>query len=168
MIKVGQTWKTKGGAVVTIIRGSRLGDWYVQRENGAQGYNVANDGKSPYLESYDLGTQMMRAYIAGPMTGHADLNFPAFHAAAKLYRDRGCYVINPAEINGGADEPAQYAAMEPKVQFEHWVTCMKKDIAAVLTCEMIVMLPGWRDSKGASLEYTVASALGLTVTYLDV
>ena len=45
----------------------------------------------------------MIIYIAGPMTGRPDLNFPAFHAAATTLRDAGFDVVNPAEINPDQD-----------------------------------------------------------------
>jgi hypothetical protein len=40
---------------------------------------------------------MTRAYIAGPMTGLPEFNFPAFHAAAASLRARGFEVENPAQ-----------------------------------------------------------------------
>ena len=39
-------------------------------------------------------------YIAGPMTGLPDLNFPTFHTEAARLRSLGHEVINPAEIGG--------------------------------------------------------------------
>lgn len=92
-----------------------------------------------------------RLYIAGPMSNLPDLNFPAFHAAAALYRSRGAIVINPAELN-----PNPGMA---------WSDAMRVDIACLATCDGIVMLDGWTASKGASLEHHIAVALGMTVTY---
>lgn len=105
----------------------------------------------------------LRLYLAGPMTGYKDLNFPAFHAKAAELRAAGYVVINPAEINGGADELAACASMTPAELAAHWYKCMRKDIAAVCTCDGIVMLDGWTRSKGATLEHHVAKALGLHV-----
>lgn len=39
----------------------------------------------------------MRIYLAGPMRGYAEFNFPAFHAAAARLREQGHTVFNPAE-----------------------------------------------------------------------
>lgn len=61
---------------------------------------------------------MNRIYIAGQMTGFPDLNFPAFHAAAREWRAKGWHVENPAEINP-----------DPKAQ---WIDCMRADIAREL------------------------------------
>lgn len=91
----------------------------------------------------------MRLYIAGPMTGLPDLNFPAFHAAAAVLRSAGHDVINPAEINPDHGVP--------------WAECMRRDIPQLCTCEGVAVLPGWRSSRGASLEVHIAEALGMSV-----
>ena len=44
---------------------------------------------------------MRRIYIAGPMTGQPEFNFPAFHAVAARLRQAGAEAINPAESFGG-------------------------------------------------------------------
>lgn len=110
---------------------------------------------------------MERIYIAGPMTGHTDLNFPAFHAASTYYSRRGAVVINPAEIN--ADEVSAYHVerLTAEQHYAIWVKCMKNDINALMTCDTIVMLPGWQKSRGAKLEHHIARNLGLTISYKD-
>lgn len=87
----------------------------------------------------------LRIYLAGPMTGLPDLNFPAFHQAAASLRASGYEVINPAEIN--ADPAAG------------WNACMRADIAQLVTCDAIALLPGFEKSKGATLERHIARAL---------
>jgi hypothetical protein len=87
------------------------------------------------------------------MTGLHDLNFPAFHAEAARLRAAGHDAVNPAEIN--ADQAAE------------WHTCMRADIAQLVTCDSIHMLPGWQNSRGATLEHHIATALGLTVLHAD-
>jgi hypothetical protein len=94
---------------------------------------------------------MKRIYIAGPMTGLPELNFPAFHAAAKALRAQGHHVENPAEINA-----------DPKAQ---WLDCMRADIARLVTCDAVLMLPGWQNSRGALVEHGLAVGLGLQVLH---
>lgn len=89
-------------------------------------------------------------YVSGPMTGLPDLNFPEFNGAAKYLRFRvPVEVVNPAEFG---EEPGK-----------SWADYMRKDIAAMLRCNVIVMLPGWKKSKGAKLERFIARALGFVV-----
>ncbi|MDE1997975.1 MAG: DUF4406 domain-containing protein [Burkholderiales bacterium] len=94
-----------------------------------------------------------RVYLAGPMTGIADFNFPAFNAEADLLRPNCTAVINPAEhgIVAGAN----------------WSDYLRHDIAGLVSCERIHLLRGWSKSKGAQLEYTIAKALGMAVTFQD-
>ncbi|WP_260426374.1 DUF4406 domain-containing protein [Burkholderia cepacia] len=91
----------------------------------------------------------MKIYVAGPMTGHPHLNFPAFHAEAARLRALGYEVINPAELN--ADPSAG------------WLECMRVDIKHLVDCDAIAMLEGWQNSRGAQLEYTIALTLGHAV-----
>lgn len=91
---------------------------------------------------------MTRIYVSGPMTGLPDLNFPAFHAEAARLRNLGYEVVSPAEINAG-------------LEGEGWTACMKRDIAALVRCDVIHFLPGWQSSRGANVERFIAIALGL-------
>ena len=95
----------------------------------------------------------MRVYIAGPMTGIEFLNFPAFHAAAATLRELGYTVINPAELN--PDHAAK------------WLDCMRRDIAELVTCDAVALLPGWEKSHGASIEFRLAVGLDLLVQPLE-
>lgn len=91
-----------------------------------------------------------RVYLAGPMTGLPDLNFPAFNAEAAMLRAKGLTVINPAEhgIVAGAE----------------WADYLRHDLAGLMSCERIHLLPGWSKSKGANLEVLTALVLGSAVT----
>ena len=91
----------------------------------------------------------MRAYVAGPMSGIANLNFPLFHHVAAQLRAAGHDIVNPAEIN-----------IDPAAE---WHVCMRADIAELVTCDAIVMLPGHEKSRGAALELHIAKALGMQV-----
>lgn len=90
-----------------------------------------------------------KVYIAGPMTGLPDLNFPAFERMAVFLRVSGFGVVSPHEVN-----PDKEMA---------WADCMKRDIPVLLECDGIVRLLGWENSKGARLECHIAEMLGFAV-----
>jgi hypothetical protein len=90
-----------------------------------------------------------RVYISGPMTGLPEHNFPAFNAEAARLRAMGYEVANPAE-NPLCDSWQQY---------------MRQDIAQLVGCDWMLMLPGWQRSKGAGIEHRLALDLGLPVFY---
>ena len=101
----------------------------------------------------------MRTYLAGPMSGLPEFNYPAFKAATERLRSQGHAVVSPHEIP--ADCPAC-----ANIGIEHsWAEHMRVDLVALLTCDVIVLLPGWQQSRGAQLEKTVAEAIGLSVVY---
>jgi hypothetical protein len=89
----------------------------------------------------------MRIYIAGPMTGHPNNNYPAFHAAADKLRAKGHDVKNPAENS-------------PPVP-ETWENWMKLALAQMVTCDAVCLLPDWHTSRGAKIEYRLACDLGM-------
>ncbi|CAN7249206.1 DUF4406 domain-containing protein [Pseudomonas brassicacearum] len=91
---------------------------------------------------------MKRIYLSGPMTNMLDLNFPLFHSTPDRLRAAGHIVINPAELN---PDPGT------------WSECMRRDIKALMDCDTVATLPGWQDSRGASLEVHFGKALGMRV-----
>lgn len=99
-----------------------------------------------------------RLYLAGPMTGIAQLNFPKFHAEAARLRSLGFEVVNPAELN---NEDPNMAFATYDEYLAHWRKCMRVDIAQLLHCDSVALLDGWTSSKGARLEQHVAFELGM-------
>ena len=95
----------------------------------------------------------MIAYLSGPMTGLPDNGYPAFQAAAERLRAQGVQVISPHEI------------IPPGAGPWTWAQHMRVDLAALLTADVIVLLPGWETSRGAQLEKAVAEAIGTPVDY---
>jgi hypothetical protein len=93
----------------------------------------------------------MMVYISGPMTGIEGFNFPEFYKAERLLRSRGVKVFNPAQnsLECGFD----------------YADYLRFDIQAILFCDKMYMLKGWESSKGASLEKSIAEALGYEVEY---
>lgn len=93
---------------------------------------------------------MTKTYIAGPMSGIPDHNYPAFHAEAARLRALGHEVVSPAEINDG-------------LEHEGWSACMRRDLIALASCDAIQLLDGHIHSRGATLEVSIAYALGMPV-----
>ena len=95
-----------------------------------------------------------RVYIAGPMTGLPEHNYPAFHRAAAKLREAGHHVESPAE-------PGQ-------VDGWTWADYMRRGLQQMLTCDTIALLPHWHESRGAMIEYRLADTLGMGTILLDV
>lgn len=96
----------------------------------------------------------MILYLAGPMTGLPDFNYPAFFSAAKQLREAGYEVENPAENKPEGDAS--------------WLAFMRMSLVQISKVDGIALLPGWGASKGAKLEVHIAESLGLQVRYADV
>jgi hypothetical protein len=101
-----------------------------------------------------------RIYIAGPMSGYHRFNEAEFKRVAEAYRADGFTVISPVELDEG--EGVDYNA---EVTPEQYRTYLLRDLVAILSnnVEAIVVLDGWRDSKGAALEVHVARHIGLPI-----
>jgi hypothetical protein len=96
---------------------------------------------------------MKTVYVAGPMTGLPEFNFPAFHAAAGQLRARGLAVENPAE--------------NPAPSCGSWLAYMRMAVQQVSKVDGLILLPGWEKSRGARVEFNLAVGLGLSVMTLD-
>lgn len=91
-------------------------------------------------------------YIAGPMTSIPKFNFPAFQAAAEDLRAMGLGVRYTAK--GNPPTPAK------ALPWDHY---LRDALRVMLDADAVVVLPGWRESKGARLEVHVALELGVPV-----
>lgn len=109
---------------------------------------------------------MTKVYIAGPMTGYEKWNFPAFFEAEAQLEALGYEVINPAHNDGATVQEALQSAGPVDRPNNLWSDYMKRDLPHVMNVDMVCLLPGWQKSKGASLEVTVAKAIGLPLMVL--
>lgn len=101
-----------------------------------------------------------RIYVAGPMTGYTDWNFAAFFATADRLRALGHTPINPAENDGTTLAEAVAGAHASTAS---WSDYMRRDIRHISRSDAVCVLPGWQQSKGATLEVDVATRLGLPI-----
>lgn len=95
----------------------------------------------------------MKLYLAGPMSGRPQLNFPAFHKAAQELRELGYEVVNPAEL----DEQAGVRSDTQEVTPEMRRAAMLRDLPLLLACDAIAILPGSDNSGGVFVESVVAN-----------
>ena len=94
----------------------------------------------------------MKLYIAGPMTGLPDFNYPAFNAIEAALREVGYDVLNPTLGNETPD------ADPPGLT---WADYLRRALHMVADADGIALLPDWEGSRGARLEFHVATALGM-------
>ncbi len=95
----------------------------------------------------------MRIYISGPISGMPNGNKNAFAHAAIDLQSIGHVPVNPRE-NGLPDEAP-------------WEAHMKMDVKLLVDCDGIAMLPGWEESRGATLEHNLARDLKIEIRTLE-
>jgi hypothetical protein len=78
-------------------------------------------------------------YLAGPMTGFANNNIPAFLETKKILEDKGFSIQLPWELEAVTDLG--------------WEKVMPEDIKLIFKCQGMVLLPKWERSRGAKLEF---------------
>lgn len=107
---------------------------------------------------------MKSIYIAGPMSGYLEFNFPAFFSAADYLRSIGWEVFNPADKSNekavtkhsSFGEGDGIALISSGWDFR---AAYKWDTDRVISADAIYMLKGWEASPGARGEHAVAMAM---------
>jgi hypothetical protein len=100
----------------------------------------------------------VKFYLAGPMTGHPEFNYPAFEKAAMILRegvklDLAC----PHEvIHDGVD------GIRGALPYEEYV---RAGLKLLLECQAIILMSGWETSKGAINELMVAKMCNMKVYF---
>ena len=120
----------------------------------------------------------MKIYLAGPMRGIKDFNFPAFHAWAARLREQGHEVFNPAERDEaafGAEILKTSTGSEEEVALRMGFTdklglarkCFLADTMWIcIHAEAIALIPGWETSRGVRAEKALGEAIGLEILHL--
>jgi hypothetical protein len=96
---------------------------------------------------------MKTIYISGAITGKEDVAPAIFEKAEKDLIKKGFKVVNPMTIE------------DHKNHDQSWNAYMRVDLNYLLTCDSIYMLHGWELSRGARLEYAVATGLDMEVIF---
>lgn len=106
-------------------------------------------------------------YLAGPMSGHPQMNIPAFEKAKADLSSRGYSIVSPVELD---DKELYEASMRSGAGNiddipATWGELLGRDIEAVAhdNCVGVICLPEWTTSKGARLEVFCALNLGKLV-----
>ena len=106
------------------------------------------------------------------MTNLPAFGFPAFDAAAAELRTRGIDVVTPSELDHPASRAAALASPDGDgdaylaATGETRGSLLGRDVRIVLDdVDTVVVLPGWRRSKGARLETFAAWLHGKPILY---
>jgi len=104
-------------------------------------------------------------YIAGPMSGIPEFNFPAFFRAEKFLRSKGYEVFNPAKkeheaalIASDSFATGDTDLADASTGFDFKATYLW-DIEHVIKADGIYMLKGWEKGAGARGEHAVAMVM---------
>lgn len=92
---------------------------------------------------------MKKLYLSGPITNNPRAE-ELFAQAENFYIKKGYEVVNPLKLC--SDNPS-------------WDEAMRRDIAALMQCGAIAMLPGWEFSDGATIERYLAKILKIDIIY---
>ncbi len=100
--------------------------------------------------SFTKARRRERVYIAGKVSGLPGYQVVFRAAEMGLYRRGWRYgnVVNPAK-----ECPQGWG----------WWRCMARCLRLLLGCDAIALLPNWKESKGARIEYAVARIAGKRV-----
>ena len=107
-----------------------------------------------------------RVYIAGKMTGIPFFNFKTFDLAKAAIEQRGHIAISPADLDrdSGFDAlllPETHNWNITPADFD-MRDARRRDIEAIESCDAILLLDGWEESKGARAEKAYADWCGIS------
>ena len=104
----------------------------------------------------------MEIYIAGPMTGYPEFNFPAFFAAQRRLEAAGWLVHNPAAKDSEHDLGESAITGDAKKAIAdgfNFREAFAWDMDKIVHGDGIYMLKGWEQSPGARAEHSVATVM---------
>lgn len=121
-----------------------------ETENGSYWLKPVDYGNST-LKHYEPKPKLMKLYLAGPMSGYPEHNFPLFLSRTAELRAKGYDILSPAEIEPNPDGEST------------WVYYMRKCVVMVAQSDAVAVLPGWENSRGATVEVGLARNLEMPI-----
>lgn len=101
-------------------------------------------------------------YLAGPMKGYPEHNYPTFQRAAQVLRNTGIDIVSPAELHVKVDVKAEEERTDYGYDF------LQRDITFLtMHCHGLILLKGWPKSHGARTELSVAMSLDFPIWFYD-
>lgn len=105
-------------------------------------------------------------YLAGPMSGLPQFNFPAFAEAAAALRAEGHEIVSPAELDAtNATESLKSQDGAGQAPEEYWKLLSAGVEKVGRDCDGIILLPDWYNSRGAKIEAMVGLVAELDFFY---
>lgn len=117
-------------------------------------------------------TEIGRAYLCGQMTNLPGFGFERFDAVAAELRSRGIDVVTPSELDKAASRRAALASTRGDADAYYKATgetrgkLLGRDIRIVIdSVDSVIVMPGWRRSRGARVETFTAWVHGKPIFY---
>ena len=107
----------------------------------------------------------MKTYISLPISGR-----PIEEAKAEADRMKDLMQrLYVPEIHHEVITPFDVVPEPPErmSSSEQYAYCMGRDIEALLSCDHILLCPGWTNSKGCRAEREIARIYGIKISYVD-
>ena len=109
-----------------------------------------------------------RIYLAGPMTGQPAYNAEEFRLYKRLWEGAGWEVVTPLDTNSIVWRREHGRDFDPETDICDYGhpslgAMVVENIRALVAAGNIGLLPGWQASRGATLEYEIATALQCTI-----
>lgn len=95
----------------------------------------------------------LRIFLSGPMTGYDNFNFDKFNFIESVLKQYGVDVVNPVHI---CKKYKAEDVLNDKSVFDKMVAEQQE---AEKTCNAIMLLHDWQNSKGVKLELKTAANL---------
>lgn len=100
-----------------------------------------------------------RIYISGPITDIENGNFDEFDKAEFYYSQNGNIVENPHRIA----QVVRDVAIDMRADTPAYRDFLAYDIMVLSECDLMVVLPGYKESKGSQIEVAFAVACNIPI-----
>lgn len=110
-----------------------------------------------------LPTDRVVCYISGPMTNMPEFNYGAFMNASERLTAAGYEVRNPG-VDAAPELRPHWENLSSEEYEAKYKSALRRDTEWLLESHCVALLKGWRRSRGALWEHTIACQLGLYIT----